>query len=63
MNHLAALELRLSNERVRLANAASEEERQLRRVWVAQLERELSAEFELMQGGMSDEALLAALGM
>lgn len=42
--HLHALLLNLSHERGRLAQASSEPERRLRAVWVAQLEREVSAE-------------------
>lgn len=37
--HLDYLELRLSNERSRLADAKSDGERELRKVWVSQLER------------------------
>jgi hypothetical protein len=65
-SHLNALELRLSNERVRLANAKNETERQLRTVWIAQIEKEISAEQEHLTGiqgeaEMSDDELLAAL--
>jgi hypothetical protein len=44
MTHLDALELNLSHERVRLAEATSPEEVALRRVWVSQLEREVAGE-------------------
>ncbi len=44
MSHLDALNLSLSHERSRLANAPTEAERRLRAVWVAQLEREVAAE-------------------
>jgi hypothetical protein len=44
MDHLSALELNLSNERIRFANAKTNEERELRKVWVMQLESEVSAE-------------------
>lgn len=65
-SHLNALELRLSNERIRLANAKGETERQLRTVWIAQIEKEISAEQEFLTGiegeaEMSDDELLAAL--
>lgn len=60
MNHLDALNLRLSNERVRLANAKSEGERELRKVWIAQLEKEVAGEIQFL--GTEDD-LLAALGL
>jgi hypothetical protein len=41
MDHLDALELRLSNERIRLASATSPQERELRAVWVKQIEKEI----------------------
>ena len=44
MDHLSALELRLSHERVRLAQAKSDNERALRLVWVRQIESEIAAE-------------------
>jgi hypothetical protein len=48
LNHLNSLELNLSNERVRLAEAATAGERELRSVWVSQLENEISAEIEFL---------------
>ena len=42
--HLDALELRRSHERARLAVATAPADRQLRAVWVAQIEREIAAE-------------------
>lgn len=60
MTHLDALNLNLSNERMRLAGAKTDAERQLRAVWVAQLEKEVSGE-ETFTG--SDEELLAELGL
>jgi hypothetical protein len=42
--HLHALELRRSHERDRLARAATGKERDLRRVWLAQIEREIEDE-------------------
>lgn len=59
MNHLDALNLRLSNERVRLANAKSEGERELRKVWIAQLEKEVAGEIQFIG---TDDDLLAELG-
>ena len=44
LTHLNALELNLSHERVRLAGAKTKGERDLRTVWVAQLEREIAGE-------------------
>lgn len=44
MSHLNALLLNLSNERVRLANAKTQGERELRSVWVKQLEKEVANE-------------------
>lgn len=44
MTHLDALNLRLSHERDRLASANSTQERKLRGVWIAQIEREIQAE-------------------
>jgi len=61
MNHLDALNLRLSNERSRLAAATSENEIALRQVWIAQLEKEISAEATFATE-ISDEDLLAQLG-
>lgn len=64
--HLAALELRLSNERVRLASAKSDQERRLREVWVRQIENEILREkhgsyFDSIENDMSTDELLAAL--
>lgn len=65
--HLDYLELRLSNERSRLADAKSDGERELRKVWVSQLEREIAGEIEFIGGNrhglteMSDDELLAEL--
>ena len=49
MNHLSALELRLSNERERLRNAKTEPERELRRVWIIQIEKEIRQEKEFTE--------------
>lgn len=63
MTHLNALELRLSNERGYLASAKTESERELRRVWIAQIEKEIAGEraFVAKQDDMSDDELLAEL--
>ena len=42
--HLNALRLRLSHERGYLAAAKNEKERELRRVWIAQIEKEIADE-------------------
>lgn len=46
--HLNALLLRLSNERARLANAKTESEKELRKVWIAQIEKEVANEEKLL---------------
>lgn len=65
-SHLNALELGLSHERSRLANAQSQGERELREVWVRQLEKEVKAEREFLgltfePTEMTADELLAAL--
>ena len=42
LTHLNALELNLSHERVRLSQATNQQDIALRKVWVAQLEREIA---------------------
>lgn len=61
-SHLDALNLRLSNERVRLANAKTDSERTLRTVWIKQIEKEIRNEegFVTTQD-ISDEQLLREL--
>jgi hypothetical protein len=49
MNHLDALQLRLSNERMRLADAKTNYERRLRSVWVRQIEKEIEHEVKYEQ--------------
>ena len=44
MPHLEALELRMCHERARLAGATSKSEREIRAVWVAQIENEIARE-------------------
>lgn len=46
--HLHSLELRLSNERMRLSEATSQSEKDLRSVWVKQLEKEIQGEIEFL---------------
>lgn len=66
MTHLDSLELRLSHERIRLANAKTESERHLREVWVAQITKEIADELAFLgrnaiDAEMPDDDLLAAL--
>lgn len=66
MDHLNALELRLSNERGYLAAAKTEGEKRLRMVWIAQIQKEIDAELSFLAKGdacadMSDDELLAEL--
>jgi len=52
MDHLSVLELRLSNERLRLSKATTEHERALRGVWVEQIKKEIADEQSLLQARM-----------
>lgn len=67
MTHLDALQLNLSNERNRLAAATCPKERELRAVWVAQLEKEIAGEKAFLgmtdtpPAPMSDDDLFAEL--
>lgn len=62
-NHLEALNLRLSNERIRLANAKTDGERELRSVWIKQIEKEIRNEEGFVTSqDISDEELLRELG-
>ena len=69
MEHLNALLLGLSHERARLNEAKSENERVIRGVWVAQIEREIEHEERFLARqpidaaveSMTDDELLAAL--
>lgn len=67
MTHLDALELRLSNERLRLSAATSTQEKEMRTVWVAQIEKEIAAEYKFLgiapPADMTDEEILAELGL
>ncbi len=51
MNHLDALELRLSQERERLARAKTDSERAARKVWIAQIEKEITGEKQFLNDG------------
>lgn len=62
MNHIDALQLRLSNERMALASAKTDGEKQLRGVWVAQIEKEIAGEEKFLAGTeLSDDELMAEL--
>ncbi|MCY9738183.1 hypothetical protein M5X17_31310 [Paenibacillus alvei] len=43
-SHLDALNVRLSHERSYLSEAKTEQERELRNVWIAQIEKEITIE-------------------
>ena len=65
-DHLSALQLRLSNERARLAAATRHGEIAMRKVWVAQIEKEIEQERayvmpEARNIEMSDDELLEQL--
>ena len=68
LSHLNALELRLSNERIRLANAKTEGEKELRKVWIAQIEKEIANEHKFLSKSdelseITDDELLKELGL
>jgi hypothetical protein len=58
-DHLDALNLRLSNERMRLADAKTPYERQLRAAWVASAEREIAGELAFL--GQTEQARIAEI--
>lgn len=67
--HLNALQHSLHNEKQRLANAVDSKEIELRKVWVSQLEKEISREYDFLgidqveEIEMSDDDLLAQLSL
>ena len=65
MTHLDALELRLSNERVRLANARTDRERTARAAVVASCEKEIAGEIKFLgreaHATLTDDEILAEL--
>lgn len=64
MTHIDTLNLHLSNERMRLGNAKSERERQMRRVWISQLKKEIADEEKFIgvsHVNISDDDLLDEL--
>lgn len=63
-SHLSALQYRLHNETRALAAARTDQERKMRAVWVAQIEREITAEYAFLgvtPCTASDAELLADL--
>ena len=71
-SHLDALNLRLSNERVRLSQAKTQNEIELRTVWVKGIEKEIKSEIEFLKSkgievftsiddSLDDDALMAEL--
>ena len=73
--HLNVLNLMLSNERCRLARAKTSYEKELRKVWVNGIEKEIAGElvflkenypdFQIIEGideNLSSDQLLTALG-
>ena len=48
-SHLSALEVNLSNERNRLQTAKTEKEKQIRQVWVNQIQKEIAEEIKFLQ--------------
>jgi hypothetical protein len=70
-DYLDVLQVWLSRERGRLANAKTPAERELRQVWVSRIEREIRDEIKFLglsdaeapADGMTDDELLAALGV
>lgn len=65
MDHLSALQFRLSNERIRLSQATNKDEIALRSVWVKQMEKEVQGEIEFLNQCddlTADELLKELLG-
>lgn len=65
MDHLSVLQLRLSNERIRLSQATNKDEIALRSVWVKQMEKEVQGEIEFLNQCddlTADELLKELLG-
>ena len=68
LSHLDALNLRLSHEREYLRTAKSQQEKELRTVWIAQIEKEIQGEMKFLgiettpdEILMSDDELLNEL--
>jgi hypothetical protein len=56
-SHLDALNVRLSHERSYLANAKTEKEKEIRKVWIAQIEKEIAVERKIL--GIEDVGIEA----
>ena len=54
-DHLNALNLRLWNEKVRLFNAKTVQDKELRAVWVKQIEEEIASELKIL--GLTEKSL------
>jgi hypothetical protein len=69
MEHIDQLKLRLTNERARLAKANDPLEIEIRKVWVANCEKELASEYDFLgieqtpYVELNDDDLLAELGI
>lgn len=64
MRHIDAIQLRLSNERIRLAKAKTKQERKYRSMVVKQAEKELaSLGISDEDRDMTDDELLSELGL
>lgn len=71
--HLVALQNNLSNEKERLANAKTQKEIDLRKVFVSQLEKEIAAEIKFLESkgvnlytntdDLSDDDIMKELGL
>lgn len=48
MEHLDCLYLRLSNERIRLDKAKTQQEKEMRTIWVQQIEKEIKGELAFL---------------
>lgn len=59
-SHLDALTTRLANEKFYLSKAKTEGEKELRAVWIKQIEREIARERDFVSD-MTDDELLAEL--
>lgn len=60
-SHLDALTIRLQNEKGYLAKAKTEQEKALRTVWIAQIEKEIKVEEGFCGPELTDDELLAEL--
>lgn len=67
-SHLFALQARLSSERARFLEAKTDGDRNLRAVWISQVEREIYFEYQFLgiqpdqpPADLTDEELLAEL--